>query len=626
MKRISHITISNFKAYCQPTDIDNGKGCNLLIYGENGSGKSSLYKAIAYFVTSSIVNSRFETNQFIDADEGEIRIKFKDEETEQEQEYVVKSQPTESTVNGVRLLTDAAGMMGYVDYKLLLEFYLSGTENPELFELVILKLLGRHVMTRGTIISDSWKEIKDKLYNTPHRETKNHRRGLEMLNTFNAEIRTLLANVQTIVNSFLTQYFPHMDISINFVWDDLQFLYGTRNRKEDWRIESNLKIEVRKAGNIAIPHYTQTLNEARLSAIAMCIYLASLKQMPQMVELKLLILDDVFIGIDTGNRMPMLRLLRNEFNDYQIIMTTYDRSWYNMVADFFRNENVRTWKCFELYEGTYELPSTLKISRPIVTESLSDYAHAMKYLHEENYIDYPAAANYLRKSFEDMLEMKMPTGVITDKDKNPIEGYRLSTIVECSKVFFEQTKNLGSQFADGLAAISCVQNYLHHLIHPLSHHVPNMPVYKQELKEVATAYENLHSVCDNLHLRERVSCVLEKNDIVRFVIQGSSRWSQIYILKLCENLYSYEGQESKTTIHAIQMTRYEANGNMSYHGEINKNSHLYNVMVYDSFEDTLRKITAHLNSLPNSSDYILLQNHRDMFQKRCADESWSAIS
>ena len=51
--RITKIEIKNFKAFQGPDVIDlNGpielseKGQNLLLYGENGSGKTSLYEAL----------------------------------------------------------------------------------------------------------------------------------------------------------------------------------------------------------------------------------------------------------------------------------------------------------------------------------------------------------------------------------------------------------------------------------------------------------------------------------------------------------------------------------------------------------------------------------------------------
>ena len=57
-----------------------------------------------------------------------------------------------------------------------------------------------------------------------------------------------------------------------------------------------------------IDDYNQVLNEARLSAISTCIYLASIKNNPQAIEYKLLFLDDIFIGLDMGNRLPILKM------------------------------------------------------------------------------------------------------------------------------------------------------------------------------------------------------------------------------------------------------------------------------------------------------------------------------
>ena len=55
--KITKIEIKNFKAF-RGADIinlneDSQKGQNLLLYGENGSGKTSLYKALELFLESS---------------------------------------------------------------------------------------------------------------------------------------------------------------------------------------------------------------------------------------------------------------------------------------------------------------------------------------------------------------------------------------------------------------------------------------------------------------------------------------------------------------------------------------------------------------------------------------------
>ena len=51
--RIKQVHIQNFKAFreCEILDFDS---CNVLIYGNNGSGKSSIYYALHGFLQSSV--------------------------------------------------------------------------------------------------------------------------------------------------------------------------------------------------------------------------------------------------------------------------------------------------------------------------------------------------------------------------------------------------------------------------------------------------------------------------------------------------------------------------------------------------------------------------------------------
>ena len=65
--RITKIELKNFRAFCRPVEIDLHKtGKNLLVYGENGSGKTSLYLALKSFLESSEDTApRFDTHQNI---------------------------------------------------------------------------------------------------------------------------------------------------------------------------------------------------------------------------------------------------------------------------------------------------------------------------------------------------------------------------------------------------------------------------------------------------------------------------------------------------------------------------------------------------------------------------------
>ena len=77
MVRITKIEIKNFRAFPRTYQIALHKaGKNLLVYGENGSGKTSLYLALELFLESSEDTSiRFENFQNIFAtDDGYIKV------------------------------------------------------------------------------------------------------------------------------------------------------------------------------------------------------------------------------------------------------------------------------------------------------------------------------------------------------------------------------------------------------------------------------------------------------------------------------------------------------------------------------------------------------------------------
>ena len=64
--RITGVELRNFRAFYGDYHINLHKaGKNLLVYGENGSGKSSLYLALKLFLESSEGKHRFAAHQNI---------------------------------------------------------------------------------------------------------------------------------------------------------------------------------------------------------------------------------------------------------------------------------------------------------------------------------------------------------------------------------------------------------------------------------------------------------------------------------------------------------------------------------------------------------------------------------
>src|SRR5690606_30425616 len=148
------------------------------------------------------------------------------------------------------------------------------------------------------------------------------------------------------------------------------------------------------------PHFS--LNEAKLSAIAISIFLgAILKQSPFSKEIKPLFLDDILIGLDNENRLKILQLLLKDdlledpenrvFKDFQIFITTYDRHWYEVAK-----QNLSGWKFIEFYKGD-DGPQ-------VIYDVKSNFEKADAYFKAH---DFPACANFLRKECERVLKDKL---------------------------------------------------------------------------------------------------------------------------------------------------------------------------------------------------------------------------
>jgi len=156
---------------------------------------------------------------------------------------------------------------------------------------------------------------------------------------------------------------------------------------------AKVHVKLRYAGKeIDKPHLF--LNEARLSAIAISIYLGMIKRHVQGIPCKVLFLDDIFIGLDISNRLPLLNLLEAEFPDYQIFITTYDKPWFEYVKGTL--ENKTAWKTMEFYAQTCDDGTEV----PVIFDNQDLISKARKHLQQ---CDYKAAAVYTRSAFEKLI-------------------------------------------------------------------------------------------------------------------------------------------------------------------------------------------------------------------------------
>jgi len=80
-------------------------------------------------------------------------------------------------------------------------------------------------------------------------------------------------------------------------------------------------------------------SEGHLDSLGLCIFLAFVKKFNR--GCPLVILDDVVTTIDANHRNKIAELLLKEFKDYQLIITTHDRIWYEQLINLQKALNVQ---------------------------------------------------------------------------------------------------------------------------------------------------------------------------------------------------------------------------------------------------------------------------------------------
>ena len=457
--RITDIEIKNFRAFRGIYHIElPTAGQNLLVYGENGSGKSSLYLALKLFLESGEGAHQFEKYQniFIE-DKGYIKLGLQGNSQSGQDTYEWSESVKDKTADPVIIAASKA--KGFLDYKDLLETHYihRREEKVNIFELLLGDLLANtiHHLT-GRSLGSEWEAIQQ--IPLPRRNATGRIRQLEeQIETFNNGLERMLDDMEVKASEILQKF----GYSVAF---DLDFQGITYNNKDKTLDNQEILLTV-KFFDRDIREHHRFLNEAKLSAIAITIYFSSVLLQPES-DLKILALDDVLIGLDMSNRLPVLDVLDVYFSDYQIFLTTYDKAWYEIVKQ--RTSHGGKWKAVEFYFG-----QTDEYEIPVYAENKAYLDKAREYLDAN---DYKACAIYLRTAFEIMIED------FCDAKRLPVR-YRRTRDKLDSQDFWDPIKveNGKSRFLDA-SLIRDIELYRTRILNPLSHTtIANIP--KKEIEE-----------------------------------------------------------------------------------------------------------------------------------------------
>lgn len=615
MKKIIGIEIENFKAYAENYKLVNSGGKNLLFYGENGSGKSSMFRGLDLFFKNSINDQQFEKNIYKTSDDGYIKLDFADYDQEKIVDNTSESFIFSSSLsnNKVLFIQESAVVKGFIDYTDLLKIYLKSEPNPNLFDLIVNNLLHDFIpLIAGSTnsIGKRFLELKENTLKKPWtRRDLVHRNAVHLLPNFEIELRITLNKIFEKANQLLTDYFGYADLEISYHLKPITIDYGNGS-KSNWKIISDLRLLLKK-NNLSLGNqYKDKLNEARLSSIAICIYLASLFNYPKSIALKLLYLDDIFVGLDSSNRLPILQILMDDFKDFQIFISTYDKTFFQLAKLKLEKEK---WSPFEFFVGTTNI-GNIEVETPIVLESKNDFDKARFHLFNSN-PDYPASANYYRKFIESLFLTNFPAFLFKDSNFENIGTYRLSKYFEITISFLNSNNIIINELSD-------LRHFIYILLHPLSHYQIDASEYKTDLLNIDKLISKLLTILPVFDLKKRFKFILEKKSLIKVIFFTDKNNKHIYELTNEDNLI-FDNQTKKFSsckLYCKTMYNIDEKGAITNRHSPNKNNPTYN---YCSLEETYSKISEFL---VNSQEPKLLSNmHYWESFKILKGENWKKL-
>lgn len=457
--RIESLSLRAYRAFSAELEIPV-HGRNLIVYGENGSGKSSIYKALRDLFARRPGRDALKSSAHVYPLDPtltpRVTVTFNDDTAPLEW--------TEARHPGLPMadprIALAALRSSFLDYHALLETNaFHGQRRPNLFGLAVEILLADFAdATSGKTISDRWADVeKAKPYK--HFWGGNYlgpvEAACEAFNTgFEAALDALLPHVNTLLTDL-----GYADMQVE-LFERGTVAYNNAHFKDKRGFDGReLFLRLKFRG-----HYPQLpqhfLNEARLSALALAFYLAGrLASIPSVPSpaLKLLVLDDVLVGLDYANRRPLLAVLDKHFSDWQIVLLTHDRHWFEIIRAAIPTDR---WTCHEMYEMEAVTGEATPYLRPVPSDIVKATLKQARDFVAQKHL--PAAANYARSACEQLLRKQC--------EKLKVQ---FPYVPDPKKITFEQLKRgLEQKFADDqpkLDALAAITPHQTRILNPLSH-------------------------------------------------------------------------------------------------------------------------------------------------------------
>lgn len=517
--KINKIQIKNFKFFHEPFSLGiDGK--NVLLYGENGCGKSSIYwsfythyqaclktqdQARKYFDSAHAENLR---NRYSNRnDESGVTVEFKEEESRSINSYDDTSNNCyindESSLSFMKRTLKASDFMNYKFLTSIFDF--RNSQDNDIFPIFEKEIFPNIPLTRRLFVSafpamptgsaeEYWTEIKNNIDLIPRSNSgrflvsnEEHKKVVSQVEEFNEILDNALSELEATANNIISDQFG-LEVELRIIYSPASFndfVNATGKERNQTLVNPKILLNAQMTNpNVVdgtpIEHPRSFFNEAKLTQMALSLRLAILNLKPSAGSNynSTVFFDDLLVSLDMACRRKVIDVLLGYSVNRQFVVMTHDRNFFYLFKSAIERRGDDNWKYFEMYA-----PEIDGVQKPCAIENLG-YLEKARFFMDK--LEIPAAVNYLRKAAEYELKRILPENLrVTDTESG--RTISLNGLIQNFNLFalkHKQFPNIVPSFTDDRKL----------LMNPFSHDDMYCHAYRMEVESLINQLKDLEDV------------------------------------------------------------------------------------------------------------------------------------
>lgn len=540
MPAIETLKIKGFKAFPNEFEL-KFNGNHLLMYGENGSGKSSIYYAL-HCMFHSIRKPDNGKKYFNLYDENgnsnhQHLLNINSADNDSKIQLIFENDPWVYTLDeggfspvssGATAPFDTDGV--FINHQFLFSFFnFTNSKTVNLFQIFQREMLPYIYDNEHSIfVSQMYDSIVTAASHLGNKaSTKNINFSIDILNNcisktvdeinlratdiYNEKLKAAEDTDLKIKLKFLKDN-DQPDILLNgyrlrfdypLIVDHTGHLIKARNKRLN---EPIISLEIYEGiSNKPISKPQSYFNEAKLTAIALSIRFALLN-LDKPADGRFLALDDMLISLDMSNRTNVINFLLEIADKYKIYLFTHDLNFYDLVKRKIEKEHKagNEWLIGKIYMNDFVNPQV-----PEFIQDRNIIERAEQYLMKH---DYPACGIHLRRECESILDTLLPETLKT-KTTSVDGNYKTEPLNLNDKIL--NLEPFCKKESIDYNKLKSLKIYKDVILNTLAHNDSQSPIFKSELLALIEALKILKSI-------ERNQVILKscKDASIKFNIEG----------------------------------------------------------------------------------------------------------